>query len=252
MGFGGKSGIVGEGWRTLAAAAAPVMASFPDRVLSAVANALLQLGEYAGRPAQPVDSRSGTIAPRCPDLETLLAAGQVLAWRAGLAHYRAGALAVADSLPGDLALLAVGATGDWAAIRKRLEEDPWFVPEPSLARPVGEVGAFRGLGGEFRVPPLVALHAGHLVVSSGEDAWLHRGCLRSDVPSSDRRGALRPPRAALPNGMDLQGGALAFRGRTLPVSICGELTSAASNGTTLALTSSLTHAVVLVPLRALA
>ncbi len=148
IGFGGKSGIVGEGWRTLAAAAAPVMASFPDRALSAVANALLQLANTPGaRPNQWIHDL-GTIAPRCPDLETLLAAGQVLAWRAGLAHYRAGALAVADSLPGDLALLAVGATGDWAAIRKRLEEDPWFVPEPSLARPVArEVGAFRGLGG---------------------------------------------------------------------------------------------------------
>src|SRR5438128_1194244 len=80
--------------------------------------------------------------------------------RAGEAHFRAGALAAADALPPALALAAVRAPGgDWPELRRRLAAAPWFDPSKPVAsglRVVAHAGAFRGFGGLFVEPPVVA------------------------------------------------------------------------------------------------
>src|SRR2546423_1862172 len=81
-------------------------------------------------------------------------------WRAGLAHYRAGALAVCAQLPPALARAALGLPPDARIgledLIARLMADPWLEPAtlagPAHARElriVARAGAFRGFGGLF-------------------------------------------------------------------------------------------------------
>jgi hypothetical protein len=241
------------GWRALAAAAPTLLAAEPRRVLAAVTNALHQLTTTPGARPEAWTRDLAALAPRCPDAATLLKVGQLRAWMAGLAHFRASALAVGDALPEALALAAVGGTGSWAALRARLAADPWFVPaEAEAAAPVRGVGAFRGFGGAFRAPPRIALHRGQLVASSGDEAWL----LVVDAFGATFHRASPEERAAaasatLPADTRWTNETLTVRGRKLAAPIRGALTSVAADATTLAITSSLTHTIAVVALTAL-
>ena len=55
------------------------------------------------------------LAPSVESVEHLLALGQVLAWLAGLAHYRTGSLALCRSLPAPLVATAQATMKDAAA-----------------------------------------------------------------------------------------------------------------------------------------
>ena len=163
-------------------AVAPLVAGAPDRILGAVSNALHNLATTPG--ARPEDWLTALerLGPECKDPDTLLRLGQVAGWKAGLAHFRASALAAADALPNSLALAAVGApaSGEWSEVRKRLLADPWFDPAtPAVAtaqtkrlRVMTQAGAFRGFGGLFPEPPRVAGTGDHFLVRSGEECWL--------------------------------------------------------------------------------
>jgi hypothetical protein len=253
---------VGEsGWRAVASAAAPLVAESPRRVLASIANALHQLATTpGGRPEQWLRELP-PLAAHCPDAETLLRLGQILAWRSGLAHYRASALAVADSLPEALALAAVGGSGSWAAVRARLADDPWFLPSLAAGDEtertiVHAVGAFRGFGGVFSRPPRIARRAAQLIVTSGDEAWL----LTADAFGATFHRAGGEGRAAtsaaapaptLPSDVRVADGALTLRGHTFAAPVCGEVTSVSDDPTTLAITSSLSHSVALVARTAL-
>jgi hypothetical protein len=248
VGSDARHPLIEQGWRALASTAVPLVARAPRLVLAAWCNALHQLATTPGaRPGAWIDAMSA-LAPRCADPATFLKVGQVRGWLAGLAHYRQSALAVCDGLPEPLALAAVGAAGSWAAVRDRLNRDPWFVPGGD--GPGAQlVGAFRGLGGLFRSPPRVALRAGQLVVNSAEDWWV----LAADAFGATFHQALPEERSAefttgLPTGVQVTEGSVEVRGRALDVPVAGALTSVAADGVTLALTSSLSHAIVLLPL----
>jgi hypothetical protein len=225
------------------------VADAPERVLAALGNALHQIATTPGaRPAEWTAAMAA-LAPRCADVGTFLALGQVAAWRAGMAHFRAGALAAADTLPPVLALAAVGSSGnDWAAVRARLAADPWFDPGGSSSpglRIVARAGAFRGFGGLFVEPPA----GDHFLVRSGEECWL----LTADAFGATFHRATEVERAnphpsAVPAGVTARGAAVEVEGRRLEVPELGEITGVAANGTTLALTSPWTHAIVLVAL----
>jgi hypothetical protein len=244
--------FIEDAWRALAAAAPAHVAACPRPLLAAVANALVQLVAAPGaRPASWIaDLRA--LAPLCPDVGALLKVGQVRAWRAGLAHYRASALAACDTLAEPLATAAIGGTGPWPALRDRLARDPWFVPGGEGAV-IHTLGAFRGFGGVFRVPPRIARRGGQLVVESGGDAWLLTadafGATFHPASVDERTGAFQ---TALPRETRLAGGALTIGGQTLAVPLCGELTSVAADETTLALTAAFTHHVTVVALTRLA
>ncbi|HEU0300171.1 MAG TPA: hypothetical protein VFR37_11970 [Longimicrobium sp.] len=250
----GREPGIEQGWREVGTAAAALVAAAPERVLAAIANALHQLAATPGaRPAEWTAAMR-TLAPRCADPDVLLTLGQVAAWRAGMAHLRAGALAAADALPPELALAAVGAAGgDWAAVRGRLAGDPWFDPaapaEARGVRVVARAGAFRGFGGLFVEPPAVAAAGGHFLVRSGDDCWL----LTADAfgatfhrATAEERADRRP--ASIPLGVTAQGTTLAVDGARLELPELGEIGGVAANGHTLALTSPFAHAVVLVAL----
>lgn len=247
---------IGDTWRNTLPAIARNVATDPSRLLAALTNAAHQV---AATPNARVDDWIGDLArfgAQCATADDVLRVGQVAAWRAGLAHYRAGALAAADALPEPIALALVGASSGarWSDVAQRLAASEWFDPTQSLASPpslhvAASVGAFRGFGGTFIEPPRVGLIDGQLCVSSGDESWL---------VTADRCGATfhRLPNASggvpmtpLPAGVRLtRSGRVTMPDGALDVPAAGEATSAAATRTTLAVTWSLSHHVTLVAL----
>jgi hypothetical protein len=216
------------------------------------------------------------LAPLCADVEPLLQVGQVAAWRAGLAHFRDGALTLAATLPPQLAAVALGApippaasgrtapatarggsngdalTNDIDTLVARLSKDIWFDPavgdQTAPLRIARQVGAFRGYGGLFKQPPQIAATAGGWLVRSADDYWFltvdafgatfHRATV--DEWNAVNHDAQLPPDTKL-SGQTLKQGASSL---TLPTS--GPITSATTAGNTLALTSSHTHTILFV------
>lgn len=224
--------------------AAAIAAEDPALAIAALSNALHELAITAGaRPGEWIAALDRAV-PSAGDLQTLLAVGQVAAWRAGLAHYRKSALRVAAGLPEALALSALGAAAGpgFAELHAALERDPWFSPDgdASVPRVAGVCGGFRGFGGPFVEPPRLARADGELLVKSGDDAWL----LSADAFGATLHRAT-PEELALASEPKPERDALGLIEQlTLPAA--GAVTSAIRNGTTLAVTSAWSHAVVLI------
>lgn len=154
--------------------AAP-LADSPREVFASLANATFHL-QRAAIPVEPWLQRV-VRASRAGDVETLLRTGQVAAWAMGLAHYRSSALAIAALLPGDALAAAFDLPSDLdvGATVTALGHDRWIRPDGTRVSSdavVHAVGRFRGFGGAFLAPPVVAVDHDHLVVTSGADAWL--------------------------------------------------------------------------------
>ena len=249
-GAGARDGRVGAAWSALLVPAAAHIAAAPEATLSAAANALVQLAAAPGARPEAWAEVMGTIAARAASIEEWLTAGQVAAWRAGLAHYRAGALEAADRLPPALALELVGAGGAWADVRARLRADPWHDPArpQSETRVVARVGAFRGFGGLFPVPPSVAGGGECFLVESDGDAWI----LFADACGATfHRAGEEDLRAAAAGGgraPGWRGHRIEVGGQAIDLPVRGEVTSAALAASTLALTTSHSHSVLLVAL----
>lgn len=254
-GPGARLASIEEGWRHILPKAASLVASAPGRLIPAVCNAVHQLASTPGaRPAQWIETME-KLAPQCCDAGAFLKLGQVAAWRAGLAHLRSGALAAAETLPEPLALAALGATSgsSWAGVRERLVANPWFDPagEPkSGIRVLSQAGSFKGFGGLFIEPPLVALLDEHFLARSGNECWL----LTADIfGATFHRATIQEFEAAKrdsrwPANLQVKGSRVVFNGDHLEFPALGEFSSAAVNETTLALTSPLTHSILLVAL----
>lgn len=163
---------VAAGWKALPALARP-LGRAPRRVAASISNALRNLGQTPG--ARPGEWLHGlqACAGITEDPDLILRAGEVLAWRAGMSHYRAGALEAASDLPAVLAARALGLSegADVAGCLKHLHVDPWFDPaQPPAAtglRRVARIGGFRGFGGVFLAPPLVCAVDGELRARDG-------------------------------------------------------------------------------------
>ncbi len=179
LGGHARSAWVEAGWSGLLPGLAPFLALEPRIVAGSITNALYNLSQVPGaRPRQWIE-RMAAAAALCPDAPALLAAGQVLAWQAGLAHFRLSALQVAQSLPDGLArstlgLLENGAVSTAAALT-RWQSDPWWLPgqvEPAGGlRLAGRTGGFRGFGGPFLGLPKVGQIQGRFIVQADEQAW---------------------------------------------------------------------------------
>jgi hypothetical protein len=257
VGSGGRFPIIEAGWKRVLPVVAALLVHDPARIIQAVSNALHRLATSAGtRPEEWISSLE-RLGPRCTDVESFLRLGQVLAWHAGLAHLRAGALAAADQLPPDIAVAAVGAKNgaDWTAVRARLNRDAWFDPAfnsdlaPGL-RVVKEAGAFRGLGGLFLLPPQIAASGeGWLVQSAGQHWYL----AVDTFGATFHRATAEEWNAAnhelqLPAGVRLTGAALTRGPFTFPLPIAGPMTSIAVSGSTIAVTSTHTHSLAFIAL----
>ncbi len=260
VGPGARHPWVGEGWRRVLPALAPLVAVAPDRIVGAVSNALHNLATTPGARPEEWLTALERLGPECKDPDTVLCLGQVAGWKAGLAHFRSSAIAAADALPDSLALAAVGApaSGDWSEIRKRLLTDPWCDPAAPPAaetptkrlRVLAQAGAFRGFGGFFLEPPRVAVAGDHFLVRSGQECWLltadRFGATFHRSSVAEFESALHHTK--LPAGLRVADSKVAWGDERFEIASLGKFTSAAANATTLALTSDLTHAVVLLAL----
>jgi len=178
--------IITDAWRTLLPRSARLVAADTPRFVGSVTNALYNLATTpAARPRQWLEDMSAVTGDHSANLETVLQAGQVAAWRAGLAHYRLGALAVCGRLAPSLVFALLGLSAGSAnpelrdGVIMRLIEDPWLRPADALSQAaprriqvVARVGAFRGFGGLFVRPPSVNRIGGQFVVSDGESSWV--------------------------------------------------------------------------------
>jgi hypothetical protein len=257
-GRGSRIPSIEEGWRRILPKAASVVATAPGRLIPALCNAVHQLASTPGaRPAQWIEAME-SLAPQCEDTEAFLRLGQICAWRAGLAHFRSGSIAAADAMPEPLTLAALGAKSgsSWVNVRERLLANPWFDPgvEPnnsSALRAVAQAGSFKGFGGLFIEPPQVVSSGERFLARSDSECWL----LTADVfGATFHRASIKEYEAAkgdcrLPSGLQITGSRVLFQGKRFEFPELGEFTSAAANATTLALTSGLTHAIVLVALK---
>lgn len=171
----GRSAGVAEVWRTLAPVIAKHVSDEPQAVLAALSNAAITLSQHPGARWKEWLSEMIRLASSAGSWNEVRALGQVLAWRAGLAHYRRGALAVADTLPETLALRALGAPASarWPTVRAALQADPWHRPVAANADtvPVRRIGEFVGFGGLFAVPPQVGAVKDGFVVASGDRSF---------------------------------------------------------------------------------
>ncbi|MCC7358321.1 MAG: hypothetical protein IT317_02520 [Anaerolineales bacterium] len=256
-----RNPVIGLGWQRLLPPLAAHLAADPRRFTGALTNALYQLAATPGARAEAWMAEVLTLAPLCVDTASLLAAAQVAAWRAGLAHYRRSALQVCRRLPGRLAVAALGEPGLKPPTGPRLEtalarlyDDPWLAPAQALAGQSGErrmqlvarVGAFRGFGGLFLAPPKVSSPGGQFVVDDGQGQWL----LHADRFGATLHRAATPPTE--PEVTQAPSYRLDSRGKvtrgkhsaTFP-ELAGSQSSAA-DATTLAVTTPLSHVVYLV------
>jgi len=173
--------VITSGWTHVLPKLARHLASDPRPIIGAVTNGLYNLSLTPG--ARPGAWMNDLLALNevCDDVPSLLKAGQVCAWRVGMAHYRAEALALCQNLPPRIALLSLGLPADSTqtldSVIHRLQADPWFRPASEAATPptltiAARVGAFRGFGGLFLVPPIVEPAGDGFLVTDGEGTWL--------------------------------------------------------------------------------
>lgn len=183
-----RCAVLEEGWRTLLPALSKHLSTEPRKVAGAVSNALYNLAQTPGaRPAAWMKT-IGAFGAKAPDVATLLQAGQVAAWTAGMAHYRNDALKSLDQISSANADLACGLLDLSAADRSslsrvlgRMKENPWITPQQardssglpsSKLKVMKRIGAFKGFGGTFIAPPCVAHEHGQFVVGDGRDTWV--------------------------------------------------------------------------------
>jgi hypothetical protein len=191
-------------WRELLPRLARHLAEAPRQVAAAITNAALRLEAMPG--VRPAEWRAwlGELADPCPDAAALLACGQVLAWRAGAAHWRDSALRAWDALPAPLAVASLGlppgGVTDREALRRAMAADPFAPPGAKTGRPrlrlLGPVGGFRGFGGPFLAPPRLLSDGERLWAVDGQDGYaLHADCFGRTVvrapspPARSARGA---------------------------------------------------------------
>ncbi len=258
-----RTPAVENAWRRVLPGAAALVAQAPGRIIPALCNAAYQLAVTPGARVQEWTEGMAALSSRCPDPAAWGRLGQVIAWRAGLAHLREGALAVADGLPEPLALAALRARPGipWASLREELRANPWSNPSADDAadrgnQVVAEAGAFIGFGGLFPEPPLVVCARDQFLVRCDQDGWwlmadafgatFHRATAPElEALTVDRKGS---PDGAGRARLPLAGSSVELEGRRLDFPALGVLRSAAANSTTLALTSRFSHAVFLVAL----
>lgn len=98
VGRGARHAFIEAGWQRILPRYPALLAERPFELLGAVSNALHQLATTPGARPEEWITDLAELSVLVPNIECFLQVGQVCAWRAGLAHYRRGALRAADAL----------------------------------------------------------------------------------------------------------------------------------------------------------
>ncbi len=184
LGQKSRQPAIAEGWRKLYPQIPRFIAASPQRTFTSITNALYHLSVTPGaRPHEWTDNMS-LLSAVCVDVDSWLQAGQIAAWRAGLAHYRRGALNLCRKLDPPVAYVALGIPDSAAGsaideVVTRLAADPWLLPGLAARKPgrknltiVARAGTFRGLGGLFVSTPTVTATGEDFLIIEGDSKWL--------------------------------------------------------------------------------
>jgi len=246
-----RNPLVGRVWVELLPRLVRPIIESPGETLGALSNAAVYLGKNPGLRNDEWLGHMAALAPKADTAASLLALGKVLAWRSGAAHFRAGALLAADTLPEEMALAAVGAASGerWAAVRENFIANPWWLPGGKLS-PGREAGGFAGFGGSFRQSPEVRASEPGFWVKSGDrfhlliaDAWgatLH--------PASAEEFALPPPPTQGPRPV-CKGAQIIFASQAVTLDLPAEGLAVVCNRHTAAVTSPYSYSIRLFPLQ---
>lgn len=218
----------------------------PERVLIAFAHALRQLQDHPAADGRDWLHRMLALAPLLPQVDDWLRAGQVLAWRCGLAHYRESALQQAQQLNEVALLLALDASGRWPQVREQLQRNRWWRPGDALPLTLQEqrrIGALAGMGGVFTALPQVMASGERLFVISGQqhfelfaDGW---GASLQPAPAPDVAENIAPA------SLQVMRNRVQLGQQVHTVSDIHAITSVACTGDTVALTSADSFQVIL-------
>jgi len=238
-----------QAWATLMPHYASLVARAPEQMLGMLSNAVLHLDALPGVKGERWRRDMAALAPQVDSLEHLRVLGQVLAWRAGAAHFRQGAIAAADTLPEALGLAVFHAAdyGSWQQVRDSLLQDPWWrsATDPDAVT-THMAGSFAGFGGPFIAPPRVVAAGACFLVRSGE---------RDFVLHADAHGAVLLPAGAgefdnaavntpLPHAVE--GEELVVGRQRIAIALPAEGLALCATASTIALSSPYSHAIQLV------
>ncbi|MEZ0369932.1 MAG: hypothetical protein ACAI44_12670 [Candidatus Sericytochromatia bacterium] len=164
----GPFALIEAGWRRLFCRFPSLLAAAPRPAIAAVSNALVQLCLHPGAKPEAWLDGLERLGGHCPDLAAFLQLGQVLSWRCGLAHYRAGALELLPRLPEAVqqALLGGLPLTAWLA-------SPWCKQSlnGSGLSIVHATGSFAGWGGKLFEPPRMTWSGDALLVADSQACW---------------------------------------------------------------------------------
>lgn len=248
VGAGARSQVLAEAWASTFLAFAPLIAAHPTQILGMLSNAIVYLETVGGTRPRQWMAEMAALAPRIADAAHLAALGQIVAWRAGAAHFRDGAIAAADTLPASLALAALCAPDgvELKALLLQMIDDPWWRGVDEHARDERELGEFTGFGGAFGTPPQVRATQDGFVVRAADrffflvvDAY---GAVLQPAGPDDFDGADQGAAAHL-----VDGGALHVGARRIGFDLPAAGLATCVNRTTLAIVSPYTHAIRLLP-----
>jgi len=243
-----RSDLVDRVWADLAPRYARLVAAEATEVLGALSNAVIHIANVPNARVDDWLAGMALLAEHADSSATLRLFGQVMAWRAGLAHFRDGALRGADSLPEPVALIALGAdsASNWAEIREAYRANRWWSTqaERRAAACTGiEVGQFTGFGGTFSQPPEVRADGQGFFVRSAD---------RFSLLIADAYGAVLLPATAqefakaavAPNlPVSLVGVSIVIGDRRIELGLPVDGLAVAANEHTIAVTSPYTHSI---------
>lgn len=243
--------LLGQLWSGLFPVIARQIAESPGEVMGALSNAALYLDNNPDLRGNDWLQWMQALGKSADSATQLLSLGKVLAWRAGAAHFRGGALQAADQLPETLALAALGAPSGlpWAEARANFAASPWWSPSGEVLKE-RVFGNFTGFGGNFSQPPEVRASADGFWIRSGE---------RYSLLIADLWGAVLHPASAeefasqahLENSpsVGLNGCRLALPGRNVELDLPEDGLRVFCNAHTAAVTSPYSHRIRLFPLQ---
>ena len=245
-----------DGWEILLPLIPNLLSKDPLKLTSAVTNALYNLSiEPNARPSFWIETMI-EIGKLCEDTEEFLEAGKIIAWRAGLAHYREGALEVCRDLKTEIACAALGINEvqNIESLISQLEQDPWLNPQEFLGgitkekrlRVVSVVGAFRGFGGLFIAPPKITYTDGQFLIYDSENWWaMTADCFGATFHRMGQT-ISRLKNESNPNFRIDEKGKVEMNEHRASFHHLAEGTSFAADETTLAVTLPLSHSVYLI------
>lgn len=245
-GPGARSNVVDRLWSGLAPLYATAIAAEPVVCLGGLSNAGLRLAAIPGVRVDEWLHRMAALAPFAASAD-IRAFGLIAAWRAGMAHYREGALEAGDRLPDEVAVAAAGGPAglSWAELKSRLIANRWWSPDVPANSSGVAFGAFTGFGGAFGQPPVVRASPQGFHIRSAERHFLLVADIHGATLHAAEDGAFDG--AEHDDDLALRSGSMIARDRGAALDLPSDGLRAIANADTIALTSPYSHAIRLLP-----